>query len=261
MQYSLGLALSGGSAKGFLHIGVLHYLEQIAHTPEIISGTSAGALIAVLYADGFTPLEIAELLTKKGFLGMTNFQIPQGGLFSTHNFHNMLRKNIRHKHLEDLEIPIRVLATDLDKGCSKVFSEGPTVDIVVASCSIPVLFNPVVIDGTYYVDGGLFKNFPVSTIRENCRTVIGVNLGQEPIEGKYKKKVSAIAQRSFSFIFGQNARPDRELCDILIEIDPETNVPMFNLSLAPKLVKKGFEMAREKINDYNAHRSETGTGI
>lgn len=165
MQYSLGLALSGGSAKGFLHIGVLHYLEQIAHTPEIISGTSAGALIAVLYADGFSPLEIAELLTKKGFLGMTNFQIPQGGLFSTHNFHNMLRKNIRHKHLEDLEIPIRVLATDLDKGCSKVFSEGPTVDIVVASCSIPVLFNPVVIDDTYYVDGGLFKNFPVSTIR------------------------------------------------------------------------------------------------
>lgn len=244
-----------------MHIGVLNYLEHIKHKPDIIAGTSAGALVGALYADGYSPIEIVDLMTQKGFFGMTNFQIPRGGMFSTGGFRNMLENNLRHKRIEELPLPLRIVATDLDNGCYKVFTEGSLVDIVVASCSIPVLFNPVIIDEVYYVDGGLFKNFPVSVIRQDCDTVIGVNLDTAPAKGEYKKSVRAIAQRSFDFIFGQNAKEDRMMCDILLEKDKQTNVPMFNLSMAPQLVKMGYDMARKGIEKYKKTISETNEDL
>ncbi len=246
--YNLGLALSGGSAKGFMHIGVLHYLEQTGHKLDIVAGTSVGALVGGLYADGFSPFEIADLLTQKGFLGMTNFQIPKKGVFGIKSFREMLGKNLHHKRIEDMPLPLRVVATDLDRGCSHIFTQGDAVDVITASCSIPIIFNPVVIDGVYYVDGGLFKNFPVSVIRNDCKTVIGVNL-QTDTKKTYRKNITAIAQRCFDFVFGQNAQLDRTYCDILIENRKGLDgISMFDLGVAPKLIKMGYDLTRQHMD-------------
>lgn len=83
---------------------------------------------------------------------------------------------MRTKNIEDLQIPLVVVATDLDNGESHEFRSGPIVEAVTASCSIPIIFSPVVINGVHYVDGGLFHNFPVSIIREECERIIGVNV-------------------------------------------------------------------------------------
>ncbi len=241
-RYDIGLALSGGSAKGFAHLGVLQFLEERGVHPEIVAGTSMGALMATLYCDGYRPQEIVELFCGRDFRKMTNWQLPKGGLFNTDGFRSFLHSVLRHKRLEDLPIPLYIVATDLDRGESRYFSEGPLVDIVTASCSIPVLFNPVEIDGTFYVDGGLFKNLPASVIRPYCKLLIGVHV--DPKESpEYKKNVFSIAERSFNYIFRANSLPDRKLCDVLIEGDRLLGVKRFDVDNAPRIARLGYNLA------------------
>ena len=177
IRYKIGLALSGGSIKGFAHLGVLQYMDEIGLKPDIIAGTSAGAIMGAFYADGYSPKEIFEIFSSVGFRGMTSLLPKRGGMFSTKNFMERLKTYLHHQNIEELPIPLRIVATDLDNGCQHVFSEGALAERIMASCSVPVLFQPVVIDRVSYVDGGLFRNFPVTVIREECDKVIGVNLG------------------------------------------------------------------------------------
>ena len=115
-KYPLGLALSGGSIKGFAHLGVLQYLEENHLQPDIIAGTSAGSIMGAFYAAGYAPQEIFEIFSQGGFMQMTRLTIGGGGLFSTTNFLKHLRRNLPYKHLEDLPRPMRIVATDLDAG-------------------------------------------------------------------------------------------------------------------------------------------------
>lgn len=174
--YKLGLALSGGGAKGFAHIGVFKLLEECGLKPDIIVGTSVGSLMGALFADGYTPDEIKDLFTGREFSEFAQLQIPKSGLFDSKRFRYFLRRHLRAKTFEELKIPLVVVATDLDNGESHEFRSGPIVEAVTASCSIPIIFSPVVINGVHYVDGGLFHNFPVSIIREECERIIGVNV-------------------------------------------------------------------------------------
>ena len=163
--YKLGLALSGGGAKGFAHIGVFRLLEECGLKPDIIVGTSVGSLMGALFADGYTSDEIKELFTGREFSEFAQLQIPKSGLFDSKRFRYFLRRHLRAKTFEELKTPLVVVATDLDNGESHEFRSGPIVEAVTASCSIPIIFSPVVINGVHYVDGGLFHNFPVSIIR------------------------------------------------------------------------------------------------
>ena len=166
--YKIGIALSGGGIKGLCHAGVLKALEEMGIKPDILSGVSAGAVVGALYADGYSPDEIATLFEDISFRQMTKFRIPDGGIFRIDAFEDFIFKNLRAKTFEELKIPLRIVATNLDKGISVVFDKGNLIDPVVASCSVPVLFTPKKINGVYYVDGGVLKNFPVSTIHDDC---------------------------------------------------------------------------------------------
>ena len=157
--YRLGLALSGGGAKGFAHIGVFRMMEECALRPDIIVGTSAGALMGALFADGYSAAEIQELFTGREFSEFAQLQIPKAGLFDSKRFRYFLRRHLRTKNIEDLQIPLVVVATDLDNGESHEFRSGPIVEAVTASCSIPIIFSPVVINGVHYVTPRLCTNF------------------------------------------------------------------------------------------------------
>ncbi len=241
-KYKLGLALSGGGAKGFAHIGVFQLLEECNLIPEIISGTSAGALAGVLFADGYSSEEIKNIFTGRDFSEFAQWQIPKSGLFDSKRFQNFLKEHLRAKYFEDLKIPLVVVATDLDKGKSHEFRSGPLVDPIVASCSIPIIFSPVEIDGSHYVDGGLFRNFPVSTIREECERVIGVNVSPL-IPQKYKQTIWGIAERSYHYMFRANTLEDRILCDILIETEEVGGYKTFDLENVDHIACIGYDAA------------------
>lgn len=241
-NFRLGVALSGGGAKGFAHLGVLQALNDRGLYPDIISGTSAGAFAGVLYADGHSPKEAISFFEKKAFKEFAEFTMPHGGFFKSTGFQSFLRKHLRVRTFEDLKIPLRVVSTDIEYGESHTFSKGPLIPAVVASCSVPIIFRPVEIDKHYYVDGGLFKNFPVSVIRRECVKIIGVNVS--PITTmEYKSSLKYVAERSFHYMSGSNTLLDRNLCDYLIESKDLSQYSMFDLDHSAQIYQMGYDLA------------------
>ena len=119
--YRVGLTLSGGGAKGFAHVGALKAMEELGIRPDIISGTSAGAVIAVLYADGYSPDEILDLFSGLSFNDLAEITLPRSCFFKIDRFKHFLQKSLRAVNIEDLSIPVVVTATDLDHGKYVVF--------------------------------------------------------------------------------------------------------------------------------------------
>ncbi|MDL2223859.1 patatin-like phospholipase family protein [Bacteroidales bacterium OttesenSCG-928-M06] len=245
-KYNLGLALSGGGARGFAHPGAIKAIENSGLRPEIIVGTSAGALAGVLYADGYTPEEIVGLFIGAEFKEFAEIQIPKAGIFSTQGFRKFLKKHLHAQTFEDLSIPLHIVTTNLDEGKSVVFHKGPLIEPVIASCSIPIVFEPVVIRGVNYVDGGIFKNFPVSVIRSDCEKVIGVNVSPM-VSNKYNKTIMQIAERSYHYMSRGNTLLDRKLCDILIEMEDLISYKTFDLVNANKIFNIGYEHAKKAL--------------
>lgn len=244
--YKIGIALSGGGIKGLCHAGVLKALEEQGIKPDIISGVSAGAVVGALYADGYSPDEIAKLFEDISFRRMTKLRIPDGGLFRIDAFENFIFKNMRAKTFEELNIPLRIVATNLDKGQSVVFSKGNLIDPIVASCSVPVLFTPKKINGIHYVDGGVLKNFPVSTIRDDCDKVIGIN-ASPLVADEYKLSLMNVASRTYHFMFKANILHDKELCDLLIEPVDMGNYDTFEVDKGREIFELGYQSTKQLL--------------
>jgi NTE family protein len=244
--YKVGLALSGGGARGFAHLGALKFLNEFGIKPEIISGTSAGSIMGALYADGYSPEEILDMFEGKEFSEFAQLQLPKAGIFDSSRFHKFLKKHFRSKRIEDLSIPLVIVATDLDNGKSVEFSSGSIADAVTASCTIPILFSPLEIGGVHYVDGGVFKNFPVSNIRDKCEKLIGVNVSPL-VSHEYKQTILNIAERSYHYLFRANTLEDRELCDILVEPVNLDSYKTFDLENMETIAHVGYESAAKSF--------------
>ena len=253
-DYFLGYALSGGGAKGFAHLGALKVLEKCGLKPDVISGTSAGALAGVLYADGYHPDEITELFTRREFREFIEFTIPKTGLFKSTGLHGFLKKNLRARRFEDLEMPFYVITTDWNNARTAIFSEGDDlIDSVVASCSVPVVFNHQEINGKPYVDGGLLKNFPVSIIRRQCRYIIGVNVSAMiPVDEK--NNIRTMIERTFNLMSNSNTIIDKSYCDILIEVKGIEKYGMFNLANMNTISEIGYHRAAIKMSEKESWR-------
>ena len=170
-KYNIGYALSGGFIKGFAHLGIMQALHEHGIRPEILSGVSAGALAAVFYADGKEPYHIVELFEHHSFKELTTFSINKQGLLKLDSFIDFLNSNLESKTIEELKIPTIITATDLDHGRIVSFKKGKIAERLAASCCMPILFAPIRINNTYYVDGGILMNLPVSPIRKECEKV------------------------------------------------------------------------------------------
>lgn len=251
--YRLGLALSGGGAKGFAHVGVLKALEELGIRPDIISGTSAGAVIAVLYADGYSPDEILDLFSGLSFNDLAEITLPRAGFFKIDRFKHFLQKSLRTECIEDLSIPVVVTATDLDHGTCVVWRSGSIAERVTASCSIPIIFPPILIDGTHYVDGGVLRNLPVFPIRNECDTVIGINVS--PLVNKrYKQSIVDIATRSYSFMSKSNVVEDMKMCDLFIAMKEAARYAVFDIHALRDIANVGYQQTLKLFTGKRASR-------
>ena len=242
-DYFLGYALSGGGAKGFAHLGTLKVLEQYGLKPDVIAGTSAGALAGVFYADGFHPDEIVDLFRKHEFREFVSFTIPRTGFLKSTGLHTFLKKNLRARSFEELQLPFYAIATDWEKARTVAFSEGDNlVDAVVASCSVPIVFSQKLIDGIPYVDGGILKNFPVTVIRKMCRYVVGVNVSLI-IPKAEKESIRTMVERTFNLMSNSNTLMDKVKCDILIETSGLEKISMFDLHSQNQIMEVGYHAA------------------
>lgn len=245
--YRLGVALSGGGARGFAHAGALMAIEEAGLKPDVIAGVSAGSVIAVLYAGGIKPKDMPDIFDKTGFRNFARFKLGHGGIFCIDRFKDFIIKTIGGKNmLEDLAIPTYIGATDLDHGTPAVFSTGEIGPRMLASCSIPIVFKPVVIDGTSYVDGGVLRNLPSWIIRDKCETLIGINVSpMRPM--KDYSSIIEVAMRTYNLMAKANQTADMELCDLAVEMSEIAAYRVFNLKDINKVFMSGYVHTRHAL--------------
>ena len=175
-----GLALGGGFARGFAHLGVLQVLEQ-NHIPiSHIAGTSVGSILGAAYASGAPLARIIETCRTLRFRDIARWRVSRLGLASNQRLGNLIERVFESRRFEDLRIPLAVVATDLNSGEPVVFTQGNLVDAIRASCAFPGLFEPVEIGTRCLADGGLVAPVPTRAARDlGAATVIGVSVGMQ----------------------------------------------------------------------------------
>jgi len=173
----LGLALGGGAARGFAHIGVIKALENSGIVPDVITGTSVGAVVGSLYASGFDSFELQKIANQLEESSFTDWAIFDRGFLKGEALERFINQQVSNKSIEQLKRRFGAVATDLAIGEMTVFTAGNTGTAVRASASIPGVFSPVSIRGREYVDGGLVSPVPVKAARQlGADIVIAVDI-------------------------------------------------------------------------------------
>ena len=185
-RISVGLALSGGTAKSVAHVGVIKALTEENIPIDYISGTSGGSIVAAMFASGMPFSTLEHAATSMSWLKLASIKLTKLGFISSERIEEFMKEMIGDVKFEDLRIPTTVVAANLVTGEKREFGTGPVALAVRASCSIPQIYLPVEIDGEYYVDGGMAEYLPVeSLVSMGCDFCIASHLG--PVKPTYRR--------------------------------------------------------------------------
>lgn len=215
----IALALGGGAAKGFAHIGVIKALEAQGIVPDIIVGTSAGSVVGAMYAAGKSGFELQTLAISLDESQVSDWSLPDRGVLKGDALAAFINKAVGNTPIEKLAKKFGAVATDLASGEPIVFRSGDTGTAVRASSSVPGVFQPVAIRGREYVDGGLVSPVPVRFAHAmGANFVIAVDISNKPQTGKTKSSLDVLLQ-TFA-IMGQSLnRNELPQADIVIRPD------------------------------------------
>jgi NTE family protein len=198
----LGLALGGGAARGFAHVGVLQVLEEAGIKPQLVVGTSAGSVVAAFYASGKSASQLLKLSDSMDESTLTDWTVPllSRGMMRGDALAKYMNQNLDIKRIEDMKIPLGVVATDLHSGESILFQRGDPATAVRASSAVPAVFQPVQIGGKEYVDGGLVAPVPVRFARQmGADIVVAVDIST-PLEANKADGMLQILLQTFSIM-------------------------------------------------------------
>jgi len=216
----IALALGGGAARGFAHVGVIKALEAHGIAPDMVVGTSAGSLVGALYASGYNGADLQRVAVQIDDTVIADWSLPDRGFIKGEALQNFVNRAVQNRPLERLNKPFATVVTDLQSGQPVVFRTGNTGMAVRASSSVPGVFQPVTINGREYVDGGLASPVPVRAARGmGAELVIAVYISNDPRFGKTKDSFDMLLQ-TFA-IMGQNIA-GYELAEADIVIRPDT---------------------------------------
>jgi len=176
----VGIALGGGAAKGFAHIGVIKMLEANGFAPAVVAGTSAGSVVGALYASGMNAFELQEKAVALDEAKIRDLQLASGGLILGQKLEDYVNAQLRNQPIERLARPFAAVATRLEDGERTVFTRGNTGQAVRASSSIPGVFQPVAIGKVHFVDGGVVSPVPVDAARQlGADVVVAVDISNK----------------------------------------------------------------------------------
>lgn len=201
----LGIALGGGAARGFAHIGVIQVLEREGIRPDLVAGTSAGSLVAVLYASGMNGAQLEQAALEMEEATIADWTLPffNRGLLRGEALARFVNRKVQGRRLQDMNLPVGVLATDLVSGRGVLFQLGDAGTAVRASSSVPGVFTPVSIGGRDHVDGGLVAPVPVEQVRAmGAEVVLAVDISSVPEEASGNDALRVLL-RTFT-IMGQS---------------------------------------------------------
>ncbi len=247
---NIGIALSGGGARGIAHIGVIKALEENNITIDQVSGTSMGAIVGVLYAAGFSSNEITQLIHDEKIYKWFKVEWFRSGLLSLDGVKEILIKHIGHNEFEKLKRPFYVAVTNLNSGKGEIVNKGSQLmDWVIASASVPIVFTPVGINGFTYVDGGLFHNLPAEALVGETQYIIGSNVNPVAREEKIES-AKQVGERVFNLAIAQNVWQSRTYCDYYIEPRSIRNYSPWDYFKVDELIEIGYKSAKKVINKF-----------
>ena len=236
----IGLALSGGGARGIAHLGVLKALDELGIKISMISGVSSGAIAGVLYAAGFTPDRILELVKE---LSIFKIVRPAFGRIGLMHLEEVEKLYIRHlgaqAKFENLNIPVVVSATEMNEGVTMYFSSGELIKPLLASSAVPILYQPISYQGKLLNDGGLLNNLPVDPLQNNCDIKIGVHVN--PINHQaHVTSLRGMIERTVLLAINNNVKLRLHLCDLLLEPQELKHYRLTNFRKADEIFELGY---------------------
>ena len=250
----IGITLSGGGLRGVGHLGVLEALEQMGIKIDHMVGVSSGSIMAAMYAHGYKPREVLEILKQTKLLRFVRPKFKRG-LLNIERLGPLLLEYLPHDSFEQLKTPLTVAASDIQYGKLVYFDKGALIKPLMASSCIPVMFSPVEYDGKILVDGGLLNNMPTAPIRD-CQLRIGVHCN--PIDpAQPLKSTRKVLERSMILIGQKGLSSQVALCDIMIEPPALSQYTTFELKKIEEMYNAGFEHTmskREEILEVIEHK-------
>ena len=236
-----GLALSGGGARGIVHLGVLQALEENGIRPTVMSGTSMGAMVAVIYALGKSPKETLEFIKEEVRpTALKNMDWNRMGIFNLNKVEKFLRENIEEDDFRALKIPVHITVTNLNTGKFEIRSEGKLIEYVMASASIPLIFKPVVIGETYYVDGGVTKNLSARVLQGKCDRIIGIHVNHISSQTDFRR-MKDVAVRTYHLAVYNTIAEEKRFCDYFVDPPETRNFSTLDFDKADEIFDLGYQ--------------------
>jgi NTE family protein len=240
----IGLVLSGGGARGIAHLGVLKALQEKKIKISGISGCSAGSIAGMMFAAGYSPEHIFEIVVSSATLRAMRPAWSRAGLLRMQKAEEVYLKYIPHNSFEHLKIPLTVNATNLYAGETVYFSTGELLKPVMASCCIPGLFEPITFNETTFVDGGVLNNMPIEPLIGKYDYIIGSHCNPFGMQ-KMPKSMSSIVQKSLFLAINNNSKGRLAQCDLVIEPPALKLFDPYDIRKATGIFKAGYEYASQ----------------
>ncbi|MDD4852423.1 MAG: patatin-like phospholipase family protein [Acinetobacter towneri] len=242
----IALALGGGGAKGFAHIGVIKVLESHGIKPKIVTGTSAGSFVGSLYASGKSPYQLQHIALTFKESDIRDLTLSRQGFVAGQKLQDYVNQHVANKPIEKFPIRFAAVATRLDNGRKADFIKGNAGQAVRASCSIPNVFVPATIGGTQYVDGGLVSPIPVQTAKAmGADLVIAVDISARPT-GNQPVSMWGLLDQTLN-IMGQQSI-NQELAQANIVIQPKVgHIGTLDLKASNQTILEGEKAAQLQV--------------
>ena len=247
---TLGLALGGGAARGLAHLGVLKVLDEAGVRADVVCGTSAGSIVAALYAGGYSWETIADVTRSLDWVDFVQPVFPKMGLVRADKLERRLEELLGDRTIEEREIPFRAVTVDLIQGEHDVIGPGPVSRAVRASCSIPGIFEPVELGERVLVDGGVLNDVPVDVCRAmGADFVIAVDLNNDVIQGRKPENVFNVLMYSFAVMTraGRTAGGFGDSKWMKVIAPDLADFNYYNLKRIDELIERGEAAARRAM--------------
>ena len=242
----IGLVLSGGGARGIAHLGIIKALQEMGIRFDQLAGTSAGAIAGALLAQGYSPDESLKIIESSSFVRHLRPAWNRMGLLRIDTAIELYKKYIPHDSFEGLQIPLHIVAVDLNAGEQVIFERGELIRPVLASCCLPGVFEPLMINKRQFVDGGVLNNLPVDAIEHKVDILIGSHcnvLGpRKPI-----RSMRGVIERSLVLAVQSKTKDRFAKCAVLIEPPQLAQYSTTDISKARELFRIGYQHTRSMI--------------
>jgi len=240
-DFKIGLTLSGGASYGIAHVGVLKALREFGIEPNVVYGTSAGAIAAVLYGSGASISDMRRFIEGNKMMSMRRLRVSAKGFIPPTYLENRLSEFVPYKYLEELPRKAMIGATNLETGLHNTLETGPISTAVAASCAIPVFFTPIDHQGSLYVDGGVSNNMPARPLQDHCDFIIGCDVVEtRPLDRKNFNGFRSILERTLTISLTNRTLFNYPACDYVIRPQGLSRYGKFDLSRTEEFINTGY---------------------